>query len=182
MKLVTMNHWDPERWMQAEPIYREAFPTGRKGDLIIRRLLEQHAGYLHLAVEKNEVQAMAISAPIKEVDALLIDYLAVRHELRGQGIGQRFLELLKAWTVQQGMKGMLLEIESDEGETNPARRRFWEQAGFTLTEYVHEYIWVPEPYQAMYLHLREGSKMPEEGEELFRHITHFHKKAWGLAK
>jgi hypothetical protein len=73
---------------------------------------------------------------------------------------------------------MLIEIEAEETPGNCSRLRFWQRCGFLATDYVHRYIWVPEPYRAMVLPLRADADVSDDGEDLFRRITAFHKQAY----
>lgn len=180
MEFRTVDHWDEELWLLAEPVYVQAFPKhGRKNRQIIQRLFEKEVAFLHVAIERSEVIAMALTGRLDDLNALLIDYLAVRKDLRGQGIGRVFMGLIRDWTVNEAhFDGILIETEAEISESNINRIRFWESCGFTLTDYVHHYIWVPEPYRAMYLNLHPTKALPTDGETLFRYITRFHSKAY----
>lgn len=73
---------------------------------------------------------------------------------------------------------MIVEVEAAPSEANTRRVCFWEQCGFRTTDYVHRYIWVPEPYRAMYRSFDADDPLPDDGEALFRCITRFHRKAY----
>jgi GNAT superfamily N-acetyltransferase len=181
MKFSTINHWDEAVWDQAERVYYQAFPIhGRKTREIIRTILDKQLGCIHIATDDTEtVVAMALTGKLEGIDALLIDYLAVREDLRSQGTGQLFMDYICNWAVTiEACVGIVIEIESDITPTNLRRLRFWEKYGFILTEYIHTYIWVTEPYRALYLQLDPALKLPEDGETLFQHITQFHRKAY----
>src|SRR5690606_1201773 len=123
--------------------------------------------------------AMALTGRTEDGKAILIDYLAVRAELQGQGIGRSFLAALRQWAeAVERRDGIIIEVESEPTPINRARIRFWQQCGFRLTDYVHHYRWVPEPYHAMVLPFRADSGLPEDGEELFRYINAFHARAY----
>jgi RimJ/RimL family protein N-acetyltransferase len=110
---------------------------------------------------------------------LLIDYLAVDRKLRNQGIGMQMILYIKDWALKQkNLESIIIEVEADQNSENHKRIQFWEKSGFTLTDYIHQYIWVPEPYQAMYLKLLPDSKLPVNGEDLFKFIGHFHKASF----
>ncbi|WP_091067333.1 GNAT family N-acetyltransferase [Paenibacillus sp. NFR01] len=203
----TYDKWDHPLWASLEPIYREAFPSGAKPEHILRGMVERGVGRLHAAFQDGQAVALAVtgfsagdngdpavdSSNLAEdssnlagdcsppaSDMLIIDYLAVRKDLRGSGLGTRFLEWLGEWAKQtHGISGILIEAESGDTPEHLERIRFWERNGFVLTPYVHQYVWVPEPYQAMLLPL--GGGMPEladGGEALFRHITSFHGRSF----
>ncbi|HUC90548.1 MAG TPA: GNAT family N-acetyltransferase [Paenibacillus sp.] len=181
MKLITISEWDEQFWQRAEPIYDRAFPReGRKPDALIRRMLERGIGRLHLGEDGRGAVAMALTGVTEQGEALIIDYLAVRADLRGQGAGREFLALIRQWAEHSsGLAGIIIEVESDATPDNLARIAFWESCGFVATDYVHRYFWVPEPYRAMVLRFRDGDdSLPLDGELLFRHINAFHAKAY----
>ncbi|MCZ8517391.1 GNAT family N-acetyltransferase [Paenibacillus filicis] len=180
MRYVTIEHWDEALWKLAEVIYEEAFPEhGRKKRSLIRSMLERGLCFLHVALDGESAAAMAITGRLEQLNALLIDYIAVREALRGQGLGQDFMAHLRRWaSEEERLDGIVIEIEAEPSPENLKRLRFWENCGFRPTAYVHRYIWVPEPYRALILPLRPEIRLPEDGETLFRSITAFHKRAY----
>ncbi|MFC9775256.1 GNAT family N-acetyltransferase [Paenibacillus chitinolyticus] len=180
MKIITTAQWDEKLWREVEPLYNEAFPDhGRKPIRIIRQMFQRKLCFLHLGIVENTAAVMAITGELPSVRALLIDYIAVRHDCRGQGTGRHFIEELKHWTRgERGLSGILIEAEAGDGPAHRSRRRFWEACGFHLTDYVHEYSWVPERYQAMYVNLSPEGKLADDGRLLFESITDFHKRSY----
>ncbi|WP_282942609.1 GNAT family N-acetyltransferase [Paenibacillus sp. RC67] len=174
------DEWDDVSWTEAERIYEQAFPLeGKKSRDIIRRMFEKGMCQLHTLSQKSGMVGMALTGIDQQAGALLIDYLAVSEDFRGRGYGRMLLDHIKQWTqTNTGCKGILVEVESEPTEENKQRIHFWETNGFHLTVYVHHYIWVPEPYQAMYLNFEEANRLPEDGKMLFRSITRFHEKAY----
>ncbi|WP_119149614.1 N-acetyltransferase [Cohnella faecalis] len=86
---------------------------------------------------------------------------------------------IRQWAKSDGrVQGIIVEVEAEDNEENRSRIRFWERCGFTLTDYVHRYVWVPETYRAMYAKLDSDSSMPEDGKRLFGHITSYHNRAF----
>ena len=69
-------------------------------------------------------------------------------------------------------------MEAEKSPENQARITFWKKCGFILTNYIHKYIWVPEPYQAMYLNLQSEAAIAKSGKELFSYIVKIHKKSF----
>jgi GNAT superfamily N-acetyltransferase len=178
MTFRTYDHLDVPDWKQAMELYIQAFPS-RKADNIITGMFAKRISWLHTEATSGEVSAMAITGLIPEEKWLLIDYLAVRTEKRGQGIGRQFVRDLADWARnERKLSGLLLEAEADPGSENANRIRFWERCGFILTEYVHHYIWVPETYRAMYLPFGSDFRLKDRGESLFRCIESFHKKSF----
>ncbi|GGD66858.1 GNAT family N-acetyltransferase [Paenibacillus nasutitermitis] len=178
--LTSTENLNHELWPEARRLYHQAFPQeGRKSDAVIKRMFERRIGMLHMGQLGQQVAAMAITGISDDGRVLLIDYLTVREDLRGQGIGVAFVDAVSRWAMEeQGLEGMLIEVEADGSPVNAERVRFWGNCGFTPTEYVHSYRWVPEPYRAMYRWFKQGSDLPVDGEILFRYITGFHHKAY----
>lgn len=177
MKIETMERPDDRVWPQALALYREAFPEG-KPERILAAMFRKRMAYLHVAADERGVVAMAITGTTAGGKLLLIDYLAVRDDRRGEGIGQAFLAAIRDWASGTlRVDGLLIEAEYGD-EKDAERVRFWERCGFVLTEYVHQYIWVPEPYRAMYLPLVPDADIPHDGKQLFRYIGEFHNRAF----
>lgn len=180
LKFRTFDAWDEAVWRQAEPVYTEAFPpSSSKKPSLIRSMLERRLSFLHVLEADGETIGMAVTGKLDGLNALLIDYLAIHSQRRGQGLGRILLQEIERWSSgEQRLQGIVIEVESDETAANERRIRFWLSCGYTLTPYVHKYIWVPEPYKAMYKRLTPDARLPEDGEALFRAITGFHKKAY----
>ncbi|WP_027094612.1 GNAT family N-acetyltransferase [Cohnella thermotolerans] len=173
MEFITFDRPDDRYWPAALRLYHEAFPNG-KPDRIIANSFAKGVGYGHVAVEGGEVVAMAFTGLLRQANALLIDYIAVRKAERRRGWGARLVDEIKRQARAMGLDGLILEAEAGPEPENLGRIRFWERCGFTLTPYVHQYIWVPEPYRAMYLSFDPNKPLPADGRELFRHIGAFH--------
>ncbi|WNQ13381.1 GNAT family N-acetyltransferase [Paenibacillus aurantius] len=181
MEWRTTKVWDESLWNDVETIYHRSFEAGgRKKDSILRGVLREGLGYLHAGYREGTPAAMAFSGRTQDPTVLVVDYLAVREDLRGQGAGMEFARLLAGWAGKQGYSLLVIEVEAEETPVNRSRIRFWERCGYRPTGYVHQYIWVPEPYRAMYLPLRPEADRPYEGEDLFRFINQFHRKAYRL--
>ncbi|NRD79526.1 GNAT family N-acetyltransferase [Bacillus sp. BRMEA1] len=180
MDFRTVDQWDEKVWKNVCFIYEQAFGNkGAKPEKIIRHMFQKGICYLHIGSKNGEVISMAITGKLNGINALLIDYLAVRQEMRGKGLGQEMIQYIKEWCLSAShFNSLIIEVESDISSENLARVHFWGKCGFHLTEYIHHYIWVPEPYQAMYLKLRDEVVVPETGEELFKYIGHFHKTSF----
>ncbi|MFC0215881.1 GNAT family N-acetyltransferase [Paenibacillus chartarius] len=181
-ELHQIDGWDAAWWAKAEPIYDHAFPKeGRKPERVIRSLLERGVGSLYVLTEEGEPVAMAIAGIVRKHErrALVIDYLAVAARRREEGYGRELIGRLKQQVGQEQPLDMLvIEVEAEDTPDNRGRIRFWQRCGFQLTSYVHTYIWVPEPYRAMVLPLRQGAGVPLDGETLFSYITDFHQRAY----
>jgi GNAT superfamily N-acetyltransferase len=181
LEFKTIIQWDEKLWdEQVSPIYHQAFDgKGAKPEKIIRNMFHKQLCYLHIGLNDRQVVAMALTGKLEETHALIIDYLAVHHEWQHRGIGMNILEYIKDWSItKEHVKGLVIEVESEETPETQARNLFWEKGGFTLTEYIHHYIWVPESYRAMYLKMVPDTNLPEQGEELFKYIEKFHKASY----
>ncbi|EFM10221.1 GCN5-related N-acetyltransferase [Paenibacillus curdlanolyticus YK9] len=176
--------WDEERWQAAERIYEQAFPLdGKKSRDIIRGMFAKRMCQLHTIAYGTEIVGMALTGIDQRVGAVIIDYIAVRADYRGTGVGRSLLDRIKQWGHETaGCKGIIVEVESEATAENWQRKHFWQSNGFQLTDYVHRYIWVPETYQAMVMSFDEREPLPEDGKLLFRSITRFHEKAYRGSK
>lgn len=176
MEFKTIEEWDEKLWKQAKVVYDQAFAgKGAKPEKVIRNMFQKGICQLHIAFIKDEAAAMALTGNGEGSCVLLIDYLAVLETCQQKGMGRDLVEYIAAWSLD-GNKydSMLIEVEAEDTPENNARIHFWEKCGFTITEYVHQYIWVPEPYRAMFRKLVTASELPESGEELFKYINQFH--------
>ncbi|MCL6458458.1 MAG: GNAT family N-acetyltransferase [Gorillibacterium sp.] len=174
------DQWDEALWRQAEPVYHMGFPEhGRKSKTIIQRMFDKRMCRLHAAFDGSELVAMALTGMDLELKALLIDYLTVHTNRRGEGVGHLFLRNIQEQAIHaETCQGIIVEAEAEETPINLQRIRFWESCGFQLTDYVHHYRWVPERYRAMALSFHPDAPLPVDGKELFRAITGFHEQAY----
>lgn len=178
--MKTFRQLDDRYWPPALKLYHEAFPrAGRKPDAILAGMFAKGIAYLHAETDGPDVFAMAITGLAAGGRLLLIDYIAVDAARRGSGIGSRFLRKIADWARDElRADGIVIEAEAEPTAENAERILFWEKNGFALTPYVHRYIWVPEPYQAMYLSFAPVPAFPTDGETLFTHISGYHAQAF----
>lgn len=182
LEFLTIDHWDEQMWERAGHIYHEAFDQkGAKPDKVLRNMFNKGIGFLHLGLDHHNIVALAISGRIKGKSAVIIDYLAVHQDNRNKGIGGKLMNYIREWSNSEGAKNIIIEVEAERAPENLARINFWKKCGFTLTDYIHQYIWVPEPYQAMYLNLLPDSAVPKTGEALFSYISQFHRQSFQMA-
>ncbi|MCL6458665.1 MAG: GNAT family N-acetyltransferase, partial [Gorillibacterium sp.] len=152
----TLTHWDKEIWLTLSPIYHEAFPHGAKPEWVLRQMVNKGNAYLLAGFHGNEAIAMGIAGLSGTVQnrRLILDYMAVRRDLRGQGLGKQFFNLIRDSAIhEQGIKSILIEAEAADTPDNAERIRFWEHNGFIATSYTQRYAWLSLPYRAMLLPL-----------------------------
>ncbi|MBW4841708.1 MAG: GNAT family N-acetyltransferase [Paenibacillaceae bacterium] len=177
----TLTEWDRACWDKLGPIYREAFPHGAKPEKVLRSMLDRRIASLHAGLLEGEPVAMAITGfnGGQGVKRFILDYMAVRQDLRGQGLGRLFFSQIRDFADQDPQaEAILIEAEAEDTEMNRERLRFWLHCGFIATPYVHQYIWVPEPYRALYLPLKDDFTLTDDGKTLFRDITSFHHQSF----
>jgi GNAT superfamily N-acetyltransferase len=181
MEFITRNQWDEELWSQVRSIYNVAFGEhATKPEKIIRNMFAREICSLHVLMENENVLSMALTGSIPGSSVLLLDYLAVRKDLRGHGIGKDFFDYIKDWAGSQAKyKRILVEVECDETPQNHARIHFWEKCGFhLLDDYKHCYKWGPQHYMAMVLHLKGNPPTPLKGEDCLNYMSSFHKESY----
>lgn len=180
MEFRTVESWDEDFWGKWKEVYYEAFgQTNAKPEKVILNMFQKQMCCFHIVQNKSEVQAIALSGKLQGTRLLLIDYLAVREKDRNQGLGRLMIEYMKTWSAStHKFDGIVIEVEAKKTAKNLARIKFWEKCGFTLTEYIHHYRVVPEPYQAMFIKLVYEAVLPEKGEDFFAFIERFHQKSF----
>ena len=178
MEFITIQKWDESLWQKARDIYNVAFGEhATKPEKIIRNMFAGGLTALHVLMENDEVLAMALTGSLPGSSVLLLDYLAVRKDLRGHGVGKDFFDYINVWAGSQSQyKRILVEVECDETPQNQARIHFWEKCGFhLLDDYKHCYKWGPQHYMAMVLYLKGRPATPLKGEDCLKYMASFHK-------
>jgi Acetyltransferases len=182
MLFTTLDELDDRLWPLARRLYELSFSKeGRKPDAIITDMFRKMPCFLHTLSNDGIVEAMALSGLTGGGRILLIDYIAVSELRRGEGIGSQLIQAIAEWAhKEKKLDGLLIEVESEHTPANEQRIRFWERNGFIITDYEHSYIWVPEPYRAMFKQLNQETDWlgDRSGKKLFRYITAFHEKAY----
>ncbi|TWT09324.1 N-acetyltransferase [Planomicrobium sp. CPCC 101079] len=174
MNFITVDSWDDQLWQDASPLYMEAFgDKGAKPLKVIKNMFAQGIAELHVAYRESTAIGMALTGKLARERIVIIDYLAIAPKEQSHGLGKSFVDYLKQKAKDEGYGRIIIEAEAEETADNSRRIHFWQSCGFHLTEYVHHYIWVPEPYLAMHLPLRADLKKIT-GEELFVYFNLFH--------
>ncbi|MGG6313355.1 GNAT family N-acetyltransferase [Paenibacillus macerans] len=177
----TLTEWDETWWDKLGPIYREAFVHGAKPEKVLRSMLDRGIACLHAGILGEETVAMAVTgfSGTQGGIRLILDYMAVREDRRGNGLGRLFFAQIRDWAaIEHQAEAIIIEAEAEDTEVNRNRLSFWESCGFIATSYVHQYIWVPEPYRALVLPLTGGFAVADDGKSLFRDITSFHQRSF----
>ncbi|MEH7180311.1 GNAT family N-acetyltransferase [Neobacillus vireti] len=183
MEFITSNHWDEELWQNVRGIYTVAFGEhATKPEKIIRNMFARNLCSLHVLKESDIVLSMALTGSLPGSSVLLLDYLAVRKDLRGRGVGIAFFDYINEWARSQNQYNrILVEVECDETPQNIARIHFWEKCGFQLLDdYKHCYKWGPQHYMAMVLYLKSKPATPLKGEDCLKYMASFHKESYKL--
>lgn len=125
-----MRPGSPARWVKLYLLYRQAFPAAeRKPWAMILQMCRKGVTDIWCMERAGSFAGLAIT--INGPDIILLDYLAVAPECRGQGVGSQALQLLRS---HYGDKGLFVEIESTlepsgNREQRLKRKRFYLAAG-----------------------------------------------------
>lgn len=96
------------QWIKLYRLYRQAFPRyERKPFFLIHSMQKKGKSDVWYFEKDNEFVGLAIT--INGDDIILVDYLALVKDKRGQGIGSEILRMLQS---HYSDKGLLIEIES----------------------------------------------------------------------
>ena len=117
-------------WAKVYQLYRDAFPSSeRKPFSIILKM--SRSGKTDVWCMMDGASFKGFATTINSREAVLLDYLAVAKNTRGQGVGR---ETLAALMQEYAGRGLFVEIESafEPGEDQPLRcrrRQFYLSAG-----------------------------------------------------
>jgi GNAT superfamily N-acetyltransferase len=122
-----------EEFSRSLDIYREGIPLGeRQPDGIITRRVEKGTVGMFAGSLAGRVVLMGVLWPIEGTSFVLLDYLAVKKEMRGRGLGTMFLKnALELNNTPE--KHLLMEIEDpmvgDDREQRARRISFYRRSG-----------------------------------------------------
>ncbi|MFT2011243.1 GNAT family N-acetyltransferase [Pontibacter sp. 13R65] len=111
-----------------QTLYEAAFPVEerRRFEQLIN-LLQEPLMHLQAVVQQNVLAGFLIYWELD--NNLFLEHLAVKPQLRGQGVGQHILQ----WLLQLAYdKQVLLEVEKPTTNLAQKRIQFYQRAGFTL--------------------------------------------------
>jgi GNAT superfamily N-acetyltransferase len=124
---------------EAIEIYEEAFPPGEKRSVDdIKINLEKNNEKMFIAKYDDIPVIFSMVWPVKDTDFLFLDYIAVRKEYRGKGLGSIFLEKIFDISENDSFNHMIIEVENPEEGDNKKQRKariqFYRRSGAkTLT-------------------------------------------------
>ncbi len=133
---------------QMQRIYYEAFPPREVIPFSeILKKYEEGVEVLYLCRKNEEVVAIAFFAVYDEPSLLLLDYFAVKTEVRGNGIGSRFLSKLLGYCSEKYATSLIMaEVEDpnfgEKRNMKDERIRFYQRLGMKLVTNV-SYILPP---------------------------------------
>lgn len=167
-----------DRIAQTQEIFRQAFPdpdmagyAGRIPDLL-RDPIEQGYHTTLLIAERafGRVDGFALLIHFPQAECAFLDFIAVRPNLHGSGIGGALYEATREYCQQMGAKGLYLEVDPDEPEDavdlsvldqSRKRIRFYEQYGVRVIDGTAYAMPVGDPPTTAYL-LFDGLGVTEE--------------------
>jgi len=114
------------QWFQIYRLYQSAFPANEKKPFSMIRSMQKKGKTDVWYCEQNGTFA-GLVITINGADKVLLDYLAVAKNRRGQGIGS---EILKQMRAKYAGKGVFLEIElvtekAENYEERKKRKQFY---------------------------------------------------------
>lgn len=122
LTLALARQLDADTSERLSTIYHDSFPPEEREPFA--RLVQGAAtGRLRLYLGRvgADVVGFAIVIPLPAADAHLLDYFAIARERRDQGLGSLFLEQLATILAGDGVRGIVLEVESDDDGTEAER-------------------------------------------------------------
>jgi len=115
-------------------IYTEAHPASeRKSTEALHRMIARPSYLFLVTSERGSVVGLTISACLAGCDACLLEYMAVKAECRGRGIGARMFSELAARPELSG-RFLMLEVDSDKPpepdvQERTRRKNFYRRLG-----------------------------------------------------
>ena len=111
-----------DRVEQAKQIFRQNFPDLAERAEKIPALLQDPFGPKYLTVllvaetSLGKVNGFSLVLHLKESNSSFLDYLAVRRDLRGGGIGGALYEATREYCQGIGSRGLYVDVDPDEEE------------------------------------------------------------------
>jgi len=157
-----------DRIQQVQAIFREAFPNpdmegyAARIPELLRDPVQRGYHTVLLVAERafGRVDGFALTINFPQAECAFLDFIAVRPDVHGSGIGGALYEATREYCEQMGAKGLYLEVDPDdpadtlEPETlEEARKRirFYEQYGVRVIEGTDYAVPVGDPPTTAYL-------------------------------
>lgn len=118
-------------WEPVWKIYQMNFPKGERRRLFDQKRTLRDPRYYCTALLKGEFVA-GILFYWQIEDFCFIEHLAIHEACKGNGMGTRILERLKALPGR-----LVLEIDPPEDGISIRRKKFYERSGFVLNSHGH---------------------------------------------
>jgi len=101
-------------WGSAIALYQRAFPPSEKLPVkILEEKISNKKFQLIIGEQNSQLILIAILCPLSQTNFILLGYLAIDEQYRGQGIGKHFMGYLKIHLETQN-KFLLLEVEDPQ--------------------------------------------------------------------
>lgn len=125
-----------EDWPGVEALYLESFPNHERIDPAqLVSTLDAGERELFLVKEEQEIKGFLITLRLLERTIVMIEYIAVAHDARGEGIGPELFKAAYLHYRPQGVLGFVGEAESrtaersNDRDTKSRRIAWWERVG-----------------------------------------------------
>jgi GNAT superfamily N-acetyltransferase len=134
LKLRRLRWSDAADFDSLQQIYKEAFPGSERKAPSRLAMMIRCPEYIFLAaLLEGTLVGFAIMIAFENSSAGLLEYFAVKHELRGHGLGQRIFELAVG-ERQISDRFLLIEVESDKlpsphQQISARRKNFYRRLG-----------------------------------------------------
>ena len=168
-------------------ILRESIPPSEQlHDQKLKKLLERDDYRMYALLQNAAVAATAILYAPKDEEFVLLDYMAVRADLRGLGLGSLLFQKLVKISRQRAAAGYLIfEVDDDRGDpahvdsVNRRRIEFYRRLGAQLVANANYLFPSPSgpgvPMRLMVYRLSPETKLTQEAvrasvENIFREI------------
>lgn len=118
-------------------IYKEAFPLNEQQPIaVIKTRLQQSKEIVIAAIINDKVVGFSFLYDLKKTDFLLLDYLAIKENQRGQNIGGSLLSYLKQY-ASKIKKHLLMEVDDPKYGGEEKRIDFYQKNGAFCLKDLH---------------------------------------------
>lgn len=118
VKFIQVRDRHSKLFREAMNIYVSSFPDNERHRLdVIRERIASGRSKLWVGILGDSVVLIAMLWPLAGTDFILLDYMAVREDCRGQGLGTTFLKKMRK-VVDRNSKYLVMEIENPDCEPN----------------------------------------------------------------